>query len=267
MERTLDVVYDQLIVGYDLSALCYSYVHKIPLILYKTKDKILDKFQNETTYSKLLYTLSISGLIPYGINLYSARLEDKNLKLTTKNNLLINISFEKIYIFNDENLEGLPLSTGNSSEENIVIDWFDVNSGGTHSFQELKTEDRFVNNIKFYISKRFRADFTKKDCYSISYITNEELKLFEYSQTYSGFKVRKIMKENGIKGRYDKTNKKYKTVKLTSNRRDVFPLGKNIYESNDSLVFIYDDWKDILKQNKKYDEHFNLLEEKFGITY
>ena len=32
MERTLDLTYDKLIIGADLSALCYSYVNSTPII-------------------------------------------------------------------------------------------------------------------------------------------------------------------------------------------------------------------------------------------
>ena len=35
MQRTLDLSYDEIIIGADLSALCYSYINNVPLIYLK----------------------------------------------------------------------------------------------------------------------------------------------------------------------------------------------------------------------------------------
>jgi hypothetical protein len=47
-----------------------------------------------------------------------------------------------------------------------------------------------------------------------------------------------MLKTNGIKGVWDKSNKCFLPPKLTSVKRDIHPLGKNIYADIPKVRFI-----------------------------
>ena len=64
---------------------------------------------------------------------------------------MIQIEFDQLYIFNDENILGLPepiesLNKGVSK----VFDWIDAISCTTHPHQYFETEDDFIREIYFY---------------------------------------------------------------------------------------------------------------------
>ncbi len=264
MWRTLELAYDKLIIGSDLSALSYSYVNKIPIFwLRKNKPHMFSP--HASLYNDILLILSMNGSIPIGDNLYSLRLEDNKLRGTTKNNLVIDIQFNELIISDDYKLEGLsylPISKTSSKYE--VLDWFEINSGTINDLKLITGEDEFVKNIHFYKSDRFSFYADKKDCCSISVIEEESLNKFEFSQTYSSFKTKKMMSDYGIKGRYDKTANSHKLIKLTSIKREIFELGKNVYSDlPDNIKILYDTPEQIFSDRKN---NISLLEEKLGIN-
>ena len=266
IERTLDVTYDKLIIGSTLSALFYSYNNNIPFIwIRQNKPKLyIDRSykENIVIYENLFFLLSLAGLTPFGNFIYSIRLEEELLKLTTTNGLVIKIYYNNLYIFDDHKLEGLPPPKPKTYTENIVLDWFDINSGNSHNIDKIITQDKFLKEANFYTSNRFVFQtYSKKDCCCVSYITDSELEQFEFSQTYCGFKLKKLMKDNGIKGRFDKTNNTHKLVQISHNKREIIPVAKNIYEDfNTKISFKNEDI--ILEENKK----IKSLGHKFGIN-
>jgi hypothetical protein len=112
----------------------------------------------------------------------------------------------------------------------------------------------FVKNIIFYPSERVSGDHDFKDAISVSYITKDNLDLFEYSDINARFKTKYMMKKVGIRGARngrdmkDKTKFKYYDVKIENISREIIPP-KNIYKSYDNIVFIYDSFGDIIKKN------------------
>lgn len=265
MERTLDLYYDKLIIGADLSALSYSYVNKIPIFWLRQIKPHQFKEDKLLLYNKILFLLSYEGKIPIGNNLYSIRILEENLiKATTKNNLILNIKFNKLIISDDYKLEGLSFPIISKTSNKLeVLDWFEVNSGGNHDLKMISSEEKFVNNIYFFKSNRFLFNTGKKDCCSISLIDEADIDKFEFSQTYSLFKTIKMMKESGIKGRYDKTADNFKLIKLTAIKREIYELGKNIYSLlPENIEILYSDPEDILKTQKC----FSILEEKIAIN-
>jgi hypothetical protein len=271
MQRTLDLHYDKLVIGADLSALSYAYTNKIPIIYLRKvepfKYNINNNFEKEIKlYQDLLFALSISKYLPFGNLLESIRLEgDKSLKLVTNNLLVANVSFEELIISDDYKISGLYHTDKKTSNLNYVLDWFEANRGCSHDLDFINGQDEFVKKIFFYVTNRIRYNKTKRDCVSISIIEDENLDLFEYSQTSVGFKTAKMMKDAGIRGKWDKTNNKFKSIKLTSQKRQIFPIGKNLYENTQNIKFLYDHHETILKLDKKEDSYLNLIEEKYGI--
>jgi hypothetical protein len=272
MQRTLDLHYDKLIIGADLSALSFAYINKIPIIylrkLYPYKYNINYDYEKELKlYQDLLFILSITKYVPFGELVESIRIEDDNkLKVITKGVFSINVTFNKLIISDDYKISGLPPPTSKTNTKNYVLDWFEANRGCVHALEDITSNDEFVKKTFFYISDRMMFNNIKKDCVSTSIIDDKDLDFFEFSQTSAGFKTAKMMKDAGIRGKWDKTNDKFKSIKLTSIKREVYPLGKNIYEETPATIsFLYQNHEDILKQDKKQDKTINLIEEKYGI--
>jgi len=106
----------------------------------------------------------------------------------------------------------------------------------------LRYEDEFVNTVHFYPSDR--NDNTKlKDLVCVSYLTDEQLVDFSYSDTYVKFKLLDLFKQLGIRGARNgrDVNRpghyKYYAVKLEPSSRQVVKRIVNEYESDERLIF------------------------------
>jgi hypothetical protein len=274
MQRTLDLHYDKLVIGADLSALSYAYVHKIPIVylrkLYPHQYCILGNFDYEIDlYKKLMFILSVSNHNPFSESISAIRLEENNrLKIITKNNLIVNLTFNYLIISDDYHISGLPVSIEATNNNNCVVDWFNIACGAIHNVDKIETKDEFCNNIIFYLSKRsIYTNKDKKDCVAVSNITTENLNSFDYSHLIVSFKVKKEMKDIGLRGKWDKTNNKFKPVKLVFTKREVHNLWKNLYKDlPENISILTDNHKDILSNLSKEDKYISFLMEKYGIS-
>jgi hypothetical protein len=109
--------------------------------------------------------------------------------------------YDKIYVFDDLNLYGIPNNLSLKEDPILEIrDWFDVKSGMKHAHSLLTTDSEFVNKIIFYQSDRIDGNHDLKDAVAISYLTKEQLNDFEFSDINARFKTKHVMKQSGIKG-------------------------------------------------------------------
>lgn len=222
MQRTLDLHYDKLVIGADLSALFYSYKNNVPLISLELKRP--HRFSNQLEeYNNLLFKLACNNLTPFSNLASSIRLDDNKLKVVTKNNLVITVTYNKLIISDDHGIEGLPITNGKTSTNNLVIDYIDIISGNKENVNKIITPD---GKLIFYLSETSGLDLAY-----LSYIDDSDLDKFEFSESASRLKCLKLMKDFGFKGRFDKTNNHFKPVIIKSVKRVIYPLGKNIYDS------------------------------------
>ena len=275
--------YDNLVIGSGLNSVIFAYLKGYPLVTnrdvlpfrFDCFDRNVDlgklslgmeeiQLQEKTlgpskldVYKHLSFIISMAGLLPLGDGFFSARLKEDNLlKITTKNSRMIQMRFDKLYVFDDEGLSGLPEPIESLDKGMFkVIDWIDATSCTTHPHQYFETDDNFVRVIFFYPTERLDGNHpNKKDLVAVSYLNAEELKTYEYSDTYAKFKVLNIMKEAGIKGArngrdmLDKTKYKYYALKLKSYKREVVSLQKNLYDDLDNIEFMYQSAEDIVQE-------------------
>ena len=266
--------FDELVIGNSLEAVSYAFLnHKTLLLNDKHKLNFFDFFEPEIdlekyriegercelntnegleivgpskleVWQKMVFSLSLAGFLPIYDLISSIRVENENiLKVVTKNSRLIKIKFNTLRIFDDENVDGLGIPV--TEEKYKVIDWVNVRAGMKHRYDKLETEDDFVNEIYFYPSHRAAGgeEDERKDLVSISYLNKEQLEDFDYSDTYVKFKVKNLMKENGIRGpkngrRWDDPNKwAYHSIKLEPHKREVIRNVKPVYKSEKAIVF------------------------------
>ena len=267
--------YDELVIGDGLNALIYSYLNSKPLILSDIKKPLFFEFfpvdldlpflfhhlpertlkglkKNEQVgaskfeiWKWLLFTHSLAGLVPLSNQAASVRIEDKNfMKITTQNYKVVSMKFNKLRIFNDENIFGLE-EPENQMKEYKVIDWIDVKSGMVHSYDFLESSNNFVKEVYFYPSERIDGNANKKDLVAISYLNDQELNDFDFSDTIARFKVLKLMKRAGIRGaRNGKDVKnpnqyKYYALNIKPRKRELRKLYSNQHKNEENLVFDY----------------------------
>lgn len=271
IQRTLELQYDQLVIGSDLSALSYCYINKCPAIFlsvdkpYEYNEKA--SWQEDIAlWNDMAYLLSNSKYIPFSDKITSIRLENENqLKVITKYNLVTTINFDKLIISNDKNIEGLPLPISKTNNHNWVIDWFNINIGAKHDLDFIEDKDNdLVNKVYFYQSRRKPYITDNKDLVSVSKINDDNLYKDEYDQNICRLKTIKMMQQAGIKGNWDKANNMFVKPRLTSTRRDVYPLGKNIYtDLPTNISILYNDHNHILL-DAQYDQKWaNLVESRY----
>mgnify|MGYP001187152186 CR=1 FL=1 len=241
MLREHELSFDKVVVGGSLSALKYAFDKQLPIIIYKTKPP--HRFSEEFIvgeYGRFCFSLSMAGLIPFSDKIESIRYQEEGpLKITSKNSYLFKVNFNKLIVFNDEGIEGLPESQGKTSELYEVIDWINVRSGMRHEHERLKTTSDFVSCVHFYPTDRLDGHHPdRKDVAAVSYMTEEQLDEFGWSDSYVRLKVLEMMRLAGIKGQSSGTSNY--ALKIETALREVFPIGKNIYEPTERLEFIYD---------------------------
>ena len=261
---------EEVVIGSGLSAAAYSYIKNVPLILnsagspfefnYLDPEINLDKIGLKNIRKKLstpdgvrlvglpkvdawryiVYILSLGGLCPLADKAEAIRVEENRLIVTTVSSKVIKFDFDKLIIFDDKNVHGLSMLPKESSKLK-VIDWINVRSGMRHEFDQIETTSDFVKRIHFYPSERIDGASDKKDAAVISYMLEEELNDYKYSDTYVKFKVRELMKNAGINGKKNgfdyKGDQKHIDIKLEPSRREI-KKEEGVYKDTESIKFV-----------------------------
>ena len=296
---------ENLVIGSGLNAAAFSYLNGYPLIINKQElpfrfdyfdtdfvlsslniindkttlkgkenEKVFGNYKTEV-YRHLVFVLALAGLCPLSDKVGSIRLKDDSLlNIVTDSSRMIKIKFDQIYIFDDQNITGLPEPLESLNKKMFkVLDWIDVTCCTTHPYQYFETDDNFVREMFLYPTERIDGYHpNKKDLVSVSYLSEKQLNDYEYSDTYAKFKVLNIMKKAGIRGRRngrDPKNKekyKYYALKIEPQRREVTTLQKNLYEDTDNIEFMYESEEDIIQKFPIENEHYvHNLNSKIGL--
>lgn len=282
--------YDTVVIGGNLQAFLYAYTNSLPIVFVDGKppfefDEVdsLDfeglglrySYNKGRIYSeryggkekrhlrlweRIGFLLGVAGLMPLSNFAESIRVQDNQLKIATERQRTAKINFNKLVVFDDESISGLPNVRKSEKGNNRVIDWFNVRSGCNHSFDLLEDPDDFVNKVVFYPTKR-SENRKLKDLYAESYLTDEQLSDFDYSETMARFKILKMIKAAGIRGERNGRNPlyperstvpyKYYAVKIESAERAVYSATKRFYEPDPRFEFRYDTIEEALANVKK----------------
>ena len=170
-------------------------------------------------WNRLHIALSLSGLLINPLPAQNIRIDKKQITYITHGNKRINIMVDKLVDFEKE------------LEDCIVYDWFAVKSGGQHEVEELKDpENFFVQFLRFHPSLRKNVR-NVKDVVAISKIKKTQIDDFNHSEGMARLKSIKMMKEAGIRGKSNGTDKRgYKlhyAIKLEHSHRDIIPQIKH----------------------------------------
>ena len=222
--------YDTLVCGSGINTLLYCFYTASPLVLtspcnifhfetIKGDFSFLGLSSKEVLsaelWNRLYMILSLSGKIVNPLPTQNLRMERGKMVYITDRNKKITAEYNKLLKFETE------------QEICMVYDWFAVKSGGKHNFEKLKdSENFFVQLLRFHPSMRKNVNGIK-DVIAVSKVNKENITDFDHSETMARLKATKMMKEAGIRGRSNGTNKKgYKlhyAIKLEHSHREVVP--------------------------------------------
>ena len=266
--------YDTIVIGGGLNAKVYSYYTKCPCICGSNVAPFrFDVLQEEVvqglsgqdqnalqSWERLNFVLALAGQSPMGDKVVSINIRDHTLKATALDSRLAKFEFNKLVIFDDTNVYGLPLIREKKVEKSRVLDWFDVRSGMEHQHDYFESEQDFVKEVIFYPSDRFGNQSSgriRKDLVSVSYLDEAQVRDFEYSDTMARFKILQMMKDAGIKGARngrDTNNPKlyrYYSPKIEATQRQIIPDVTNYYEKDPRFEFRYDTPEEIVEEFDK----------------
>ena len=265
--------HDTIVIGGGLNALLYSFFHSYPCLCIEPHIPFQFDFSNSKSdfeflgihtgnmrqaWERLAFVLSLSGQLPMGNKAASINIKDGLLKAPTHNSRLGKFSFEKLVIFDDEGMTGLPPMSDQVTEKSRVIDWFDVRSGMEHEHDFLETADDFIKEVFFYPSERFglqKGSRTRKDLVAVSYLEPNQIFSFDYSDTMARFKIVQMMKDAGIRGArngrdtYNPNIYRYYSPKIESAERQIETRIKNYYSRDDRFEFLYDTPSEVIEKH------------------
>ena len=191
----------------------------------------------------------------------SIRLDNDILKISTSDARLIKIQYKKLLIFEEEQVDNLPMSKKLQDKQYEVLDWFNVRSGMKHDHETIEDASDFVKCIRFYPSDRISGNHDKKDLVAFSYMVEDDINKFEYSPTYVRFKAEKMLKDAGIRGQRNGRNPlyprkssqpyKYRALIIEHDHREAKCITRPKIKNTKSLKFMYLSAEDILNSKSK----------------
>ena len=161
--NTLITKYKQIVIGSTIEALLYSFLNKCPYLhINNSIPHEFDLFNDEEiTLLKQLFDIEQLSkrelwyelLLITGFNGYklmpgecsSIIINNNTLKAYTSNARMSTFEFEKLIIFDDENILGLPDVIDNNDLKYKVYDYLKVNKTCLKPFTHIKTDDDLVN--------------------------------------------------------------------------------------------------------------------------
>ena len=205
--------WDEVVIGADLDAVNHAHEHSSYLI--KNRNPYHHSYDGcEEEWAEKLYELHARGLCPFVDKSNKIRVypEDRLLKVFTDHNVYV-VEYAKLSIYDDENIEGFSLNRELLGYR--VIDWFDCQGLRSLSLDHILTQDQFVNKIKFFKTLRVDGDQKYVDVLCESFLTENQLKSFEYSDTMVRFKILELLKKHGVDN-----------PKMSLWKRDTYPVYK-----------------------------------------
>tara|TARA_R110000796_G_scaffold49900_2_gene118508 strand:- start:244 stop:1107 length:864 start_codon:yes stop_codon:yes gene_type:complete len=276
---------DSIVIGGDLRSLLFAYSNELPVIYANPHrpfqfDEIkhenlsilgLDDtrpYKQSELWARINFFLGLSGLLPMGDSAANIRVIGNQLSVTTKHTANIKFNFNKLVIIDDDKISGLPTIKKETREKSRVVDWVNVRSGCSHNILHLRSDREFIKEIIFYPTDR-SDNRNLKDLVAISYLTDEQLDDFNFSDTMVKFKVTEMMKGAGIRGArngrdvLNPQRYKYYAVKVEPAQRVVERNEVRHYEDDGRFEFRYDSLEEILDNLNKPSGYLSKISEAF----
>ena len=211
-----DFVWQDVVIGADLDAVKFASENNYFLI--KNRAPYHHSYEEvEEEWARKLYKLYDHGLVPFVNKSNNIRIvpEENLLRVFTDHNVFV-IKYKNLHVFDDVNVEGFSLNR--KLLYHRVVDWFDCQGLYDLDINEVITEDNFVHTVRFFKTRRIDGNQRYLDLLCESFLTDSQLKSFDYGDTMARFKVIDLLKKRGIN-----------RIKLSLWKREVYPIYKTIY--------------------------------------
>jgi len=203
LSRDVDFVWPNVTIGNNINAVRFAIKNKTHLLL--NSFPVVDSYEllpdidisKEEAWASLVYEAYNMGLVPFSGKIKSIRIEDRVLKVFTKAEKRYTIAYENINLFSLNAVSGLELEFDKDFCYNKVYDWFDVRSGGEKELSFDIPADSVIQSAQSYPSHR-RDGYEYYDIYSISHLSDDQLRNYEYSDTYIKFMLQKFAKQKNL---------------------------------------------------------------------
>ncbi len=260
--------YDEIVVGSSLSALMYATLNGLPLFFTEQERPFqFDLFSpeidlsgfgivNETTtwtspeepenygikkevlWEHLMFLHSLDGLAPLSDMASSIRVVDNTLTAFTDYAKIISIDFGLCHYFDDRRIYNLLVDT---QTERIweVRDRIAFNRGGKHRLDFIDHKSDLIDRVWFYSSFRIEGKTPVKDACAVSFIPDDLIDDFDFSETMVRLEVLAKMKGYGLRGprngyQYD-GKIRYRSFKTESISRTKFISSPPIWTPEKSI--------------------------------
>ena len=225
---------DEIVVGCNIASLRFAEENNIPVVY--TGQDFPNFFEKDSIedFTELCFHLSLLGLLPFGDLPDSMRIDvDLQVLSVFCGSKRYNVFYEKIFIFSDKGIQGLPEPT-KKNKKFKVLDWLDLSSS-TEEGEAIYSDSDFVKNIYFYPSLRnSRKGFA--DAVAVSFLSEEELNDPNMCDSYARLKSINLMSSAGILGTKMGSGR-HRPLKVSHSHREIIPVDKNEYEELPNIEF------------------------------
>ena len=174
---------------------------------------------------------------------HTIRVEEDAIKVST-GNTSFKYKFDKVYIFDSTSVQTDCRIKEAKDKTYIVMDDFELSILGPKRYhlEPIIGEKSFPKQLHFYSSDRVDGADYITDCIVESELTEEQLNLFDYSDTMVRFILERHLTSIGVYGRlmeYYKSGKpKYRKPKVVHVKRLVFEKDNSIYHDTERVKFL-----------------------------
>jgi len=209
----VDFFWDNVVIGADLDAV--EFAHDNNYFLIKNRRPHHHSYEKiEALWAEKSYQLYNRGLCVFSDKAQSLRVEpeEKIIKVFTGSATFL-VRYSNLHLFDADNVSGIPIDRQLLYYR--VLDWFDCKGLYGLPEEQITTTDNFVNKVVFFKTPRIDGDQKYLDLLCESFLTEEQLKNFDYSDTMARLKAVGILKEYCGKD-----------IEMKLWKRDVYPVYK-----------------------------------------
>ena len=274
--RNAPINENNLVIGGDLKSLLLSIIKDCPLVVNNPSPPIfVEKFHSDINLSpfglkpnssklelwkRLVFFLSIESRLLNPQQFSSIEINPNNILTVLSERNKTQFQYKNLYVTDPFNIRGTRFYTKYKKKQK-VYDFFNVKSATRSDLTEIQRDEDFINHILFYKSLRENTHSYVKDLCITSYLTEEQLDNHDYSDTSVRLIVKRILKENGIRGTKnglnpnypEKSNQKYKyrPISILYENRVVQKELDSVKFTSDNIDYVDMDEEQMLRDNEK----------------
>ena len=215
-------------------------------------------------WSRAILELGFSGKLLSYDECPKIKIEENRLKITSDSNLH-KYFFETCYVLDPVMVVHENEIIKTNKKTFLVLDDFELSKlgKGTETLSNLISDSKFAGKIVFYTSDRVDGATYITDCVVESTLTQEDLNIFDYSDTMVKFAVERYLNSQDIKGLfmnfYKNGTPKYRKPSVKHVRRLIIEKDNNIYKDSSTVKFKAQDIDELKPKGTPLSRYYTAL--------